>query len=376
MRLKQEVLITNSNYKKIVECLESGDFGNGDRIVLDFQSLDHESVEFVNLIPRLYAIKMHDQKKWDKIQLLNFDDKYLKVSGLPLPEKLFIEPTTQCNLKCPYCPVSYEKGIQRKDMSLVDFKKIIDNYAVAPKVWLWGFGEPLLNKEIFQMAKYVKHKGSKECKTSTNACFISHDNIPKFFTSRFDDIILSVDGASNDTYLRHRKGGNFKRVLTNIHELCKFKRQKGFRYPKITVQFIVTAYNEHEVLKARELFEKLKVDRLMFKTVSVGRERSHFFPRNSQYRRFSNDLQNSKWCYNPWESAAISSEGDITLCDKLLNRVGEFNCGNVFMKDFKSVWNGEKYQNYRKLMLEGKKKLTGVCHATCPAGQKITLKEI
>ncbi|MDH4227968.1 MAG: radical SAM protein, partial [Deltaproteobacteria bacterium] len=71
------------------------------------------------------------------------------------PSELFIEPTSQCNLKCPMCPQS--TGLTRKhgfmDMEL--FRKVIKDAAEIgiPKVSLFMGGESLLHKNIADMVR-------------------------------------------------------------------------------------------------------------------------------------------------------------------------------------------------------------------------------
>src|SRR3989339_1063588 len=369
-------IVTNDNYKNIKNYLSSSHINKHNKILLDFKKVHPISVGFINLIPLLYKIKHYDTERWSKIELVNIDPKYFQVSNLELPRFLDLEPTARCNLKCPYCPVSFVKTAPRKDLSFSNFIKIIDNYKIAPEINLWGYGEPLLNKDIFKMVKYSKKKGCINCTISTNCYYISDSMFPKFFTSRLDKLILSLDGASNNTYLKHRQGSDFKKVLKNIFQLCKYKKNKGFKNPEIILQFIVTSYNEHEIPKIKLLSKKLGVDSLFIKTISANNEQSHFLPKNIKYSRNEHGFQKSEWCNALWDRAGISSEGEITFCCKTLQNIDNFSLGNILDNDFESIWNGKNYQYYRKFMLEGNKDLIEHCDPTCPAGQKVIADSI
>ncbi|MEW5895033.1 MAG: radical SAM protein [Candidatus Omnitrophota bacterium] len=367
------MIVTKDNYKEVLKCLDSVSDENSNDVVLDFCSIHRNSIEFVSLIPKVYKFK--NSRHSGRIKLENFDSRYLQTRDLELPRHLRIEPTTRCNLKCPYCSRNFLKIAPREDLSFLDFKKIIDNYKTSPDISLWGMGEPLLNSDIFKMVAHAKERGCRKCDISTNSYFISKENILLFFTSRLDELILAIDGASEETYLRHRKGGDFNKVIKNVYQLCKFKRERGFRRPNIVIQFIVTAYNEQEIPRMRVLSKKLGVDKLVLKNISVDGERTHFIPNNIQYNRYGSEVQRSEWCPALWDSAAISSEGDVTLCCKMFPIADKVNFGNVFKTDLNSIWNGKEYQYCRKLMLEGKKDQMEHCDITCPAGQKVVSGE-
>lgn len=70
-------------------------------------------------------------------------------------------------------------------MSFDDFKKILTSYNFR-EVALHGWGEPLLNKEIYQMIKYAKRQGVRISLT-TNATLVG-ENIDNILDSGLDDI--------------------------------------------------------------------------------------------------------------------------------------------------------------------------------------------
>ena len=67
-----------------------------------------------------------------------------------LPYSLDIEPTIKCNLKCPMCIHTYWNR-RAVDLTVDNFKKILDGIDTLMKIKLQGIGEPLLSKHFFNL---------------------------------------------------------------------------------------------------------------------------------------------------------------------------------------------------------------------------------
>ena len=66
------------------------------------------------------------------------------------PTGLMIEPTDLCNLNCTGCWTNDPAHkAQSRYMTLEMFRRIIDELGdYLTVIWLWGWGEPLLNKKV------------------------------------------------------------------------------------------------------------------------------------------------------------------------------------------------------------------------------------
>ena len=82
-----------------------------------------------------------------------------KILGLPL--SLTFEATNVCNLKCPYCFTGDGQiGRKRTMMPMDMYQRLIDelgDYALLIDFYNWG--EPLLNKNIYEMIRIAHDKG-------------------------------------------------------------------------------------------------------------------------------------------------------------------------------------------------------------------------
>src|SRR5260370_40854111 len=78
---------------------------------------------------------------------------------LTLPRSIYIEPTSRCNELCQQCPRTLLSREDDRDLSFEDFRYIVDQFPELERVVLHGLGEPLLNKDLSQMIRYLKARG-------------------------------------------------------------------------------------------------------------------------------------------------------------------------------------------------------------------------
>jgi uncharacterized radical SAM superfamily Fe-S cluster-containing enzyme len=98
-------------------------------------------------------------------------------------EGFMVEPTTQCNLKCPLCPVPAHMHRPGIHMSSHTYREVVDDIKGHAKlIALWNFGEPFLHPEIFDMIQYAEERGVP-VRVSTNSTFLEDREIDKIFES-------------------------------------------------------------------------------------------------------------------------------------------------------------------------------------------------
>lgn len=290
------------------------------------------------------------------------------------PYNLVIESTNICNLHCPLCPTGQGlNGRAKGKMSFINFKRIIEElggYIYSLRLENWG--EPLLNEEIFEMISYAK---SKKIVTSFNTNFsvLNEKNAERLILSGLDHIKISLDGVSQETYVKYRVGGDFNKIIDNIRLLVRKRAQLSKKNPFIEIQFIVMRHNEDEIDRISQLCAELGVDGLALEGLhpdmreelfsqdsrSIDKFKS-WLPKKSKYSLF--DYKNNRRKYNPkicnalWTSMVINWDGTISPCCSVYDKKYDF--GNIFEDGLKKVWNNQKYRASRKLM--GRKKKSGV----------------
>ena len=300
--------------------------------------------------------------------------------------KLIIEPTNICNLKCPLCPTAHNMLREKGVLGLEAFNNIVDDIAPITKSINMNFaGEPLLNKDIFKMAKYAESKGLKTM-ISTNTTILAR-YVDEIFDSEISRITVCLDGASKETHENYRIGSDFEKIKENIRLICQEKKERNLTKPQVTLQFVVMKHNEHEVGDIIEIARSLGVDNLNLKTVSLGswvdvdkrrRLAKKWLPSNQRYSRYEIRDEAPQVKSKPkicgWiRQSVILWNGDVTVCCYDFN--GELVVGNIFKEPFRKIWNSARYKKIRKAVVRKELELCKKCAAPLEYGEIIRFNE-
>lgn len=283
------------------------------------------------------------------------------VWGYPLA--VSIEPTNLCNLKCPECP-SGTGNITRPlgNMSFNKYQNTID--AIKHKTFylqLFLQGEPFINKELPDMICYAQ-KNDMYVSISTNGLLINKNNINRIIDNAPDKLIFSIDGTDEDTYRIYRAGGSFNKAIDSLKLVVEEKRRLKLKKPFIELQFIVMKQNEHQVEDIKKLAEDLGVDKLTLKTMQVYSYESaiKFLPENPEYSRYilkdnrfiiKNILKD--YCFALWRTSVITWDNRVIPC--CFDKDAKYECGNLNDNTFEEIWTSEKFQAFRKRILDNRK---------------------
>lgn len=282
-----------------------------------------------------------------------------KIKTLPFPPRINIEPTNHCNMKCIMCPhgvMTRKKGI----MDMETFKKIIDECAdhdVA--VWLHLLGEPFLNPDIFEMIKYSREKNLKKIGLSTNGTFFDKNFAEKILRSGLTRLECSVDAVDSKSYKKMRNRDDYDNLVNNIRYLLQLKKELKIRTPVISIQFVKVKESENfSEVSLSQWKDYLNEDDFMM-TIAYSSFAGQLNNGNTLLTVDDNETVERKPCGWLWKGTVILYNGDITICGGDYN--GKSVLDNIKNQSLKSVWTGEKYNNLRKLHIEGQYGNCGLC---------------
>ncbi len=285
---------------------------------------------------------------------------------LGYPKHLMVDPTNICNLKCPLCPSG--KGALKRPTGFMDlklFKKLMDE--TGPYIYtltLANWGEPLLHPKLTDMIAYAK-RYKIYVGFSSNFHHLKEETAEKLIEARLDEVAVSLDGVTPETYRKVRAGGNLETVMKNLELLIETRRRKNSSLPRIRWQFLVTSQNEHEMKAAEEKAKEMGLDSVVFVPIYLdiggllcrppderyARE-SEWLPSHDEHRLYdpkTGRLKNEPdVCLQLWEAATVNWDGGVSPCCAVIDEKDDF--GKFGPQTFKQIWNNEKYKAARKLM--------------------------
>lgn len=297
--------------------------------------------------------------------------------GFPL--SVAIEPTTSCNLRCPECPSGLRAFTRPTGMLQKDFyRETIDQLHKDIFYIIFYFqGEPYLNPNFLEMVQYAAKKGLYTA-TSTNAHYLSDENARKTVESGLDRLIISIDGTTQEVYEQYRVGGSLEKVLQGARNIVKWKKELKSKTPYVFFQFLVVKPNEHQIEDVKKLAAEIGVDDIRFKTAQVydyENDPNQLIPtiqRFSRYRKnkeghtvVKNPLQNH--CWRLWHAPVITWDGLVVPC--CFDKDALHQLGDLKGKSFREIWQDEKYREFRKELLGGRKNID-IC-SNCSEGTKV-----
>ena len=263
----------------------------------------------------------------------SYKRKKTRLSYLPL--RLWIEPTSVCNLRCVMCPNKELTKDQKGFMDFALFRKIVDEVSgFAFDVHLLHRGESLLHPEFFDMVKYA-HDAGLVTRFHTNGTLLDEEKSRKLIAAGLDQFAVSIDGFDAETYERVRVNADFEKTIGNIVRFLEIKKELGADKPKTLIEFIDQPGLKESAARSRRAFEErfkgLPLDRIVIK----------------EYHNWAGDAGEARKRapYSPctflWHALIIFWDGAVLPCTQ--DFFGYYTLGNVKDESVASIWNNERW---------------------------------
>lgn len=165
--------------------------------------------------------------------------------------------TRACNLKCVHCYAHAVEESHERELSHEEGVALIDDLAeFGVPVILFSGGEPLVRKDLVDLASYATSKGMRAV-ISTNGTLITEEKAQELKKVGLSYVGVSLDGLEvvNDRF-RGKKGA-FRDALAGIRNCQKAGLKVGLR-------FTINRLNMDEVPRIFDLLEELDIPRVCF----------------------------------------------------------------------------------------------------------------
>lgn len=255
------------------------------------------------------------------------------------PVHLDIELTSRCNLSCSICPHSIiPKTFPIGDMPFEMAIDVLKQGAGKAKSVKFNWrGEPFLYKDLPGVINYAKQSGYVDIMLNTNGMVI-WDKIKNAITAGLTSLIFSIDAPNKQEYEAMRPGSKFEKVMINLQLACDCKRD----YPNLRmgVQARVKVATPAIIQRFQAILPQgcdLKIAPATWRTDAIKKPEG----------------LKRKNCLMPWRRLLIDWQGNVYPCCCQWNAKYP-SYGNINNKTLKEIWGGNKLNNLRKRLKEGK----------------------
>jgi len=165
--------------------------------------------------------------------------------------------TRKCNLKCAHCYAHADSNGCDGELSGEQGKSLIEDFAAyGVPVVLFSGGEPLLRKDIVELAGFAVDKGMRAV-ISTNGTLITRDKAHRLRDVGLSYVGISLDGmqAVNDRF--RGVSGAFQAAVEGIQNCIAAGIKVGLR-------FTINKFNAAEIPGIFDLIEEMKIPRVCF----------------------------------------------------------------------------------------------------------------
>lgn len=272
-----------------------------------------------------------------------------EIFPLKTPFNVIVDTSERCNFQCKYCFRSDDdksKWGYAKDNLLMDwniFEKIVDQIKQfddeVRQISLSGHGEPLCNRKIPDMVRYIKQQGIRSrVSIHTNASLLDQEFIADLIDSDIDRIVVSLQGLSSEKYWEvcHAKI-DFEQLYLNLRYLYNKKN-----HTQVHIKVMDVALEKGEEDKFYQMFTPIG-DRVfieqevpIWKGVDLGKGKHEI------ENKYGNSFPMQKCCPLIFHTIVIAPNGDVYPCTQLLR---EDKLGNVNESTLTEMWAGGERRN-------------------------------
>jgi MoaA/NifB/PqqE/SkfB family radical SAM enzyme len=305
---------------------------------------------------------------------------------LPSPVEAYFEVANRCNSKCATCPLTFSPQEAARQLSLEEFKQLVAQLPDLRRAVLQGIGEPLLNRDLAPMIAHLKQRGVYTV-FNTNAALLTVRRQEELIDSGLDELRVSLDSSTPETYLKIRGIPAFDRVVTNLADMVRTRQRLGSVSPRIAIWMTALRDNLAELPAVVDLAGRLGVDevylqRLVYWGQGMATSEHSLIPAGAQSgaeailadaeRRagsyglafrgadarpprgiLEHSDEHEPWraCSRPLRLAYITAQGTALPCCIAPFTDAPFDSirlGNYLQSGVGAVWHGADYQRFRE----------------------------
>lgn len=286
------------------------------------------------------------------------------------PRRLVFELTNACNLNCVMCgrnAADFKPTVFDMDV-FKSFEPLMD---IVEEVTLMGWGEPTIHPNFIEMLKIINEHGARKyfCTNGMNLGKIKD----AIFDYNVDVFAVSLDGATDETNSRIRRGSKIDQITADLKDIVRIKKERGLKYPWINFVFCAMRSNIEELPDLVRLAAEIGIEEVKVVYLTVfGEDLTNeslwgqedlvrdVFEKTIQKadelgialklpHYVGEDVAGDKYhkdCFVAWRDFFLGSDGYVRPC--MSTPIQFFPYDQE--KDFMEFWNAPQYQKYREIV--------------------------
>ena len=182
--------------------------------------------------------------------------------------RVYVEPTTLCNLFCRTCIRNVWDEPQGR-MSAATFARVLDGVrevSPRPTVFFGGFGEPFAHPGLLDMVAAAKAEGCP-VELITNGTMLDDETRRALVRIGLDRLWVSIDGATPESYADVRLGDALPQVLESLARLRELRNATATSLPRLGIAFVAMKRNIADLPEVIRLGQHLGADRFSVSNV-------------------------------------------------------------------------------------------------------------
>ena len=286
------------------------------------------------------------------------------------PRRLVFELTNACNLNCVMCgrnAADFRPTVFDMDL-FYSFEPLMDS---IEEVTLMGWGEPTIHPHFTEMLKTVNNHSARKYFCTNGMTLGKIKNA--IFDYNVDVFAVSLDGATDETNGRIRRGSDINAISKELRDIVRIKRLYGLKYPWINFVFCAMESNLRELPDLVRLAADIGIEEVKVVYLTVFQENMRKESLWGKSREVADiftealtlgenlgvllklphiqgqdiaGIKSHKDCYVVWRDFFLGSDGYVRPCMSTPVKFFPYDKTNHFM----DIWNAAEFQRSREIV--------------------------
>ncbi|MCX7944764.1 MAG: radical SAM protein [Deltaproteobacteria bacterium] len=317
---------------------------------------------------------MSDETRLNNHKDAVFREKIKSDRASLYPEGLMLEFSSICNLRCELCPAgSKEADDHRGVMSDILFNDIVREIKpfLYSGILINGQGEPLTDPNFISKINTLKENDITVKTLFTNGTLLKRFAEEIVESGIILTIAIGIEGATQETYEKYRRGGRLCDVIEGIRFINEKKKEKNTKIPRIQINTVVFRSNEDEIEHIREMamlldanfslksswflsaiMGEIKVDSKTLEWLPKDKNMWAYPVKETENGDIVIDINHPlryRGCHWQYRNTFIRYNGEIYTCDcdqtHSFLRMGQLSYPDTGIRE---IWNNDAYREHRR----------------------------